>query len=892
MPSLIHQLLISCILVLQIQPANAIDIWSEMEKLSLTKRMEYFLDTDHTLDWHTALTATYFQPIPDNNLTLGLSGATLWSRVTLHNPETVPLDRHLRIDTPRLENVTLYITDIGHETNILRNGVQVSPTERPIPGRNILFPLHIKPNQSITLLLQIQSRTPLSFKASLWSPQALENSERKEHLVALISIGIILGFSLYAILFYPLHRDRSHFIMGAVMVSFSFFEASYFGYSYLYLWSNSPEWALRAPSIFLNSNVLLLALFIKEFLPLRSLLGSWSKHTLNALMAFQAACLGANILGLPFEDIRIFMPALFLLSIMIPFLLAALCMWNRYQPAQMLTLSLSILVLTMIYRVGESKGLFPMIPASNFSVAVVPILNILLFLSAIRKRVDLLEQEKNDALQHALTIKTESANQLEEQVKLQTAELRSALEKAKHADRTKGELLMRVSHELRSPLHNILGYTHLLTRSQSDNHTAKYLSSIQQGGQHLSKLIDDLLDYAQAERGKITLHPQKIFLYSFLEQIDSEGSQLAKRQQNGWKFHAQERLPAAISIDTRLLRQVLLVLLSNAGKYTHNGIISLQVTKEVSLHNSLRLTFQVTDTGKGISSKELELIFLPFTQGSNNTQSEGLGLGLSISKQILHAMGSQLNVESTPSQGSRFWFTIDVEPVNEQDIPIEPDGHMFIGYTPPQRQILIVEDNALHREFIQQLLEDLGFVCHCAATIEESRQLMLNEPFDLAILDQQLPDGTAWDLLKTFSRHPQISSMPTILLSATPAIQPDHWNHSLKFDDIHKKPIAVTRLLTSIGQLLQLQWQYKDAPTTPESTSSPLHTEDIDHNQLLEQLADYAHEGAIFELESKIKEAKGADKTLDPLLSKIEQHLEQLDFKGIIQLVEEAIPPH
>ncbi len=880
-------LLLACFWMSFSGSASEVHMHQSVDRVSLTPDMEYMLDTSAALSWREALTASRYQAVDQESLMFGLTDAVLWVRVHLHNPESVIQQRQLQIDTVRLEQVTLHRVDAEGRMQILHNGVAVPPPLRPIAGRNILFPLSLEPDASTTLLLRVQSRTPLTFKAVLWSTEAQERSDRQEQLISLLSIGILLGFCLYAIFLYPLHRDRAHLLLGVLMATLALFQFSYLGYSYFFLWDNSPEWALRAPAVFSNLAALFFILFIREFMPIHAQLGGRAVNSLAVLVVLLLLLLFANLSGFAFEAVGLVMGPLYLLALLVPTLMVGMCAWKGYRPAQITLVGFSLPIINTLLRVGELHGVVPPAPIYTYSVTITPILVTLIFLAAIRKRVDLIQQERDSAHDRILSMQIESANHLEREIESQTIELRGALDRAENANRAKEELLARVSHELRSPLHNILGYTNLLFRENVSRHVFNYLSRIQQGGQHLSDLIDDLLDYAQAERGKFVLQPTNTLLYPLLDQIGAEGALLCRRSQNRWAFHVDEALPVAVSVDSRHLRQILLALLSNAAKYTEHGTISLHVTAVEHDEAEACLKFEVVDSGKGIAKDQLEQIFLPFTRGESSGRSDGLGLGLSISQQILHAMGGELQVESTPGAGSRFWFQLHLQRISEEEVPVEPGVCTYTGYLPPVRTILIVEDNAVHLEFMLHLLEDLGFQCQSATTIAESRRLIEQQPFDLAILDQQLPDGTAWDLLQQLKVSPALASIPTILLSATQATPPADWNHDNRFDVIHKKPVSVSALLADVGDLLELQWH--DQASQPSMDGVPSISEvdgemgEMTPVERLQQLEVYSREGAIYEIERWIREAREGGDFPQSLLSELERLLEQLDFDAMVE---------
>lgn len=390
-------------------------------------------------------------------------------------------------------------------------------------------------------------------------------------------------------------------------------------------------------------------------------------------------------------------------------------------------------------------------------------------------------------------------------------ELQKAKESAERANEAKNRYLAGISHELRTPLQSIIGYTQLLMRrvDMASRH-ADALQVIRRNGEHLADLIEGLLDISRIEAGRLELRREVVHLGEMLQQIVDMFEAMAADKGISFRYIVEGRLPGRVYTDPKRLRQILINLLSNAIKYTPEGGVEFHVKWRNQVAR-----FEIVDTGVGIAAADFDRIFQPFEriQGSGIPHVHGTGLGLTIVKLMTEIMGGELRVHSEPGKGSRFGLSILL---SSADTGLKPGsgGQRFSGYRGRRRQVLVVDDDPDFRTLVQELLGSLGF----RVTVTGSRSACLAalsavEP-DLVLLDVNLPDGNG--LVLAHELRERQHACPIIMVSAQVYEQPERPGDSADHDAYLVKPVSEKLLLTSIGELLLIDWDI--APQPPAAT--------------------------------------------------------------------------
>jgi len=461
--------------------------------------------------------------------------------------------------------------------------------------------------------------------------------------------------------------------------------------------------------------------------------------------------------------------------------------------------------------------------------------------------------------------------------------LRSAKEQAEAANHAKSLFLANISHEIRTPMNAVLGYTQILQREPDlPEKFHRPLKAIRSAGDHLLGLIEEILDLSKIEAGAMELEPRNFDLRALLGDIAELFRMRCEQKQLQWEAICGLG-HSAVRGDDKKLRQILINLLGNAIKFTDEGGVGIQVTQSGSHYE-----FSITDTGPGITEEGRKRLFEPFQQAEEGNRKGGTGLGLSISRRQIELMGGKLGLETTPGEGSHFFFTLELEQTSASETPLSVADQEVVRLAAGERlRALVVDDVEDNRELLSRALQDTGIETVVATDGKDALEQLKDERIEVVFMDVRMPvmDGiTAMKHIR--SRWPE-RRIFCVAITASGLMHPRAHYLEAGFDDYLPKPFRFEKIWSCLEKHLGVVFERAEADNEqPGTVPEPASPRDYRIPATLrERLLRAAELNGLTDIEAAIAELHEQGEEAQELAGRLEALLAGYDTEGIVALV-------
>jgi len=383
------------------------------------------------------------------------------------------------------------------------------------------------------------------------------------------------------------------------------------------------------------------------------------------------------------------------------------------------------------------------------------------------------------------------------------AALREAKEAAEQANRAKGAFLANISHELRTPLNVVLGFASMLQDSARSSRERGWLEAIHSAGKSLAQLIDDLLDLSRIEAGRMRTRAVATDVRVLLQELEAMFAQRAIDKGLAIEVQVEDAIPPSLLLDQKRVRQILVNLLGNAVKFTEAGRIDLRAGIASDGAGGQRLRLSVEDTGPGIPADQQQRIFETFAQGPELAASDGVGLGLTISRRLAVALGGDIRLCSEPGRGSTFVLELPgltPLPAGQSTTAFETQGPLSTPRLGPAR-VLIVDDRADNRALLREFLVDQPLEVLEASSGEEAVAIARSQQPHLMLMDVAMPGVDGLEAARRLKADALTAEIPILAVTAAAGSE-NQPALGQAFDRVLQKPLSRAELLAALGRWL------------------------------------------------------------------------------------------
>lgn len=678
------------------------------------------------------------------------------------------------IDRPLLQEVNFFVISSLNEVQSHIGGNIYPFSNRMIQNVNHVYPLTVLPGEEVQVFIRVHARGPLLVPMTLWSEAAFIEHESDSSFWAGAFYGVLIIMIFYNLFVYFTTRDVAYLYYVIFVSVLSITLATLDGYSYKFLWPSWPTWNTQMVYVGTALSVLSCLRFMKAFLQL----GPEFHPTLGKIYDrfFQASLL--------------LLPTQFLLN---NWLLATID-----ASAYLVVMSFNLIACAYLATKNSRIAIFGLL------AWCLPILGVLIYLLSILAIIPAPGSAefwfKLGFVAQTAIFSAALADKINVVRKDNAGLQEASLINEKESNRLKDEFMATISHELRTPMNGVQGALELVKLADGlPEDVVEYVKIAEQSSENMMELIQGILDFTEIQSGRVKVVEERFCLHDAISSMHNKF--LPKAADKNIEFsliYGGIHKDVWVEADINKIAYILDRLVDNAIKFTEKGRIDLKVIANQMSQGSLWMTFEVEDTGVGISKSNQKKMFDAFQQvdGTFSRRFGGLGIGLALSNKFADLLGTRLELESVEGRGTRFWFSLPikvVQPVEDQFVPkgadAKPQELNQKSDVIPNYCILIVEDNRVNQVVLRKLIEKFGYEVRTAVNGEQALEVLDRDKISLILMDCQMPVMDGFEATRVIrNKNWNYSKIPIIAVTANVSAEDEAHCYAVGMNDFVKKP--------------------------------------------------------------------------------------------------------